>query len=220
VNPPDTQPLQGQSRYLAVTPQRLADLLADRIAGLPGIVRVAIDGPPCSAAHELAGSLVEPLRVLGRPTHLVRAETFWHDASLRLEYGREDVDSYLSWLDAGALRREVLDAAVDAGTILPSLRDPATNRSTHEAPQPVPPGAVVVVSGPLLLGLGLPFDLSVHLAVSPAARARRTLPEDAWTLPAFAHYDLAAAPAELADVVVRWDDPARPAVSLANGSKP
>jgi hypothetical protein len=199
---------------VAVTPERLTELLAARIADEPGIVRVAIDGPPCSPAHELAGSLAEPLRVLGRPTHLVRAETFWHDASLRLEYGREDVDSYLSWLDAGALRREVLDAAVNAGTILPSLRDPATNRSTHEAPQPVPPGAVVIVSGPLLLGLGLPFELTVHLAVSPAARVRRTDSADAWTLPAYDRYDAEVAPSELADVVVRWDDPVRPAVRM------
>jgi hypothetical protein len=199
---------------VAVTPERLTELLAARIADEPGIVRVAIDGPPCSPAHELAGSLAEPLRVLGRPTHLVRAETFWHDASLRLEYGREDVDSYLTWLDAGSLRREVLDAAVHTGSILPSLRDPAANRSTHEAARPVTPDAVVIVSGPLLLGLGLPFELTVHLAVSPAARVRRTDSADAWTLPAYDRYDAEVAPSELADVVVRWDDPVRPAVRM------
>lgn len=200
--------------YLPVAPERLTELLADRIAAVPGIVRVAIDGPPCSPAHELADSLVEPLRVLGRPTHLVRAESFWHDASLRLEYGREDVDSYRSWLDTGALRREVLDAAVHAGYILPSLRDPVTNRSTHETARTVGPDAVVIVSGPLLLGLGLPFELAVHLAVSPAARERRTASTDAWTLPAYDRYDAEVAPSELAEVVVRWDDPNRPAVSM------
>jgi hypothetical protein len=199
---------------VAVTPERLTELLAARIADEPGIVRVAIDGPPCSPAHELAGSLAEPLRVLGRPTHLVRAETFWHDASLRLEYGREDVDSYLTWLDAGSLRREVLDAAVHTGSILPSLRDPAANRSTHEAARLVTPDAVVIVSGPLLLGLGLPFELTVHLAVSPAARVRRTDSADAWTLPAYDRYDAEVAPSELAYVVVRWDDPVRPAVRM------
>jgi len=201
-------------RYLPVAPDRLSELLAERIAAPPGIVRVAIDGPPCAPAHDLADSLVEPLRVLGRPTHLVRAETFWHDASLRLEYGHEDVDSYLTWLDAGALRREVLTAAVSVGAILPSLRDPSTNRSTHATARPVPPDAIVIVSGPLLPGLGLPFDLGVHLAVSPAARARRTPAADAWTLPAYDRYDAEVAPSELADVVVRWDDPNRPAVSI------
>jgi hypothetical protein len=201
-------------RFSPVAPERLVQLLAERIAAAPGIVRVAIDGPPCAPAHDLAHSLVEPLRVLGRPAHLVGAETFWHDASLRLEYGREDVDSYLTWLDAVALKREVLDAAVHAGTILPSLRDPITNRSTHETARPVPPDAVVIVSGPLLLGLGLPFDLVVHLAVSPAARARRTPAAEAWTLPAYERYDAEVAPSELADVVVRWDDPNRPAASF------
>jgi hypothetical protein len=191
----------------------LSELLADRITALPGIVRVGIDGPPCADPHALAESLVEPLRVRGRPAQLVRAETFWRDASLRLEYGREDVDSYLTWLDAAALRREVLDAAVTSRTVLPSLRDPLTDRSTHAEPHPLAPNAVVIVSGPLLLGLGLPFELVAHLAVSPAARARRTAAEEAWTLPAFDRYDAEVAPAELADVVVRWDDPARPAVA-------
>jgi hypothetical protein len=218
VNPRDKQPLRGQSRYAAVTPARLSELLADRIVALPGLVRVAIDGPPSAAPPELAESLFEPLRVRGRPAHVVRAESFWRDASLRLEYGHEDADSYLGWLDAGALKREVLDAAVNGGTILPSLRDPATNRSTHESPRPVAPDAVVIVVGPLLLGLGLPFDLTVHVAVSPAARARRTAAADAWTLPAFDRYDAEVAPSEHADVVIRWDDPARPAVSSANGS--
>jgi hypothetical protein len=74
----------------------------------------------------------------------------------------------------------------------------------------VAPDAVVIVSGPLLLGLGLPFDL----AVSPAARERRTASTDAWTLPAYDRYDADVAPSELAEVVVRWDDPSRPAVSL------
>jgi hypothetical protein len=200
-------------RYLPVSPARLSELLADRVAALPGIVRVGIDGPPCAVPYALAESLVEPLCMRGRPAHLVRAETFWRDASLRLEYGREDVDSYLGWLDAQALRREVLDAAVTAGTILPSLRDPFTDRSTHAAPQDLAPTAAVIVSGPMLLGLGLPFELMVHLAVSPAARARRTAAEEAWTLPAFDRYDDEVAPAELADIVVRWDDPARPAVA-------
>ena len=200
--------------YRAISPTALADVLAERIDGLPGMVRVAIDGPPCAEPHALAAALTEPLRVLGRPAHLVRAETFWRDASVRLEYGREDVDSYLGWLDAGALRREVLDAAVSSGTVLASLRDPVTDRSTHESPRPIAPNAVVIVSGPLLLGIGLPFELAVHLAISPAARVRRTATEGAWTLPAFDRYDAGVAPSELADVVVRWDDPVRPALMV------
>lgn len=203
--------------FSAISPARLVDRLTDQIAGraatVAGIVRVAIDGPPCADPHVLADRLVEPLRARGRPVHTVRAETFWRDASVRLELGREDPDSYLDWLDAGALRREVLDAAVDDASYLPSLRDPDSNRATREPRCALEPDAVVVVSGPLLLGLGLPFELTVHLAVSPAARARRTPPEQAWTLPAFDRYDTEVGPAQLADVVIRYDDPDHPALA-------
>jgi hypothetical protein len=197
--------------YQALTRTALVERLATRIAAAPGLVRVAVDGPPCAEPHALTEALAEPLRAFGRPVHIVRAETFWRDASLRLEYGHEDVDAYLNWLDAGALRREVLDAAAATGTFLPSLRDPATDRSTRATPQPVAPEAALVVSGALLLGLGLPFELTVHLAISPAARARRTPAAEAWTLPAYERYDAEVRPSELADVVIRWDDPERPA---------
>jgi hypothetical protein len=142
---------------------------------------------------------------------------FWRDASVRLEHGREDPDSYPDWLDADALRREVLDAAVRTGTFLPSLRDPATNRSTRAPAQPLAATGVLIVSGSLLLGHGLPFDLTVHLAVSSAARARRTAAADAWTLPAFDRYDRDIRAADTADVVIRSDDPARPAIGRADG---
>ncbi len=200
-----------------VDPAVLAPLLADLIAGRPGTVRVAVDGPPCAGPAVLAADLVEPLRARGRPAALVDARTFWRDASLRLEYGREDVDSYLTWLDAGTLRREVLDPLGPGGrgTFLPSLRDPSTNRVTRAAPVRAQPGQVVVVCGALLLGAGLPFDLTVHLAMSSAARARRTPPAEAWTLPAFERYDAEADPVEHADVVIRVDDPRHPAVSVS-----
>ncbi len=150
------------------------------------------------------------MRVRGREALVVRADAFWRDASLRLEYGREDVESYYSgWLDTAALRREVLDTA---GPVLPSLRDPVTNRATRAAPVPLAPDGVVVLAGDLLLGQGLPFDLTVHLLVSPAARRRRTADDEQWTLPAWDRYDTEVDPAAQADVVVRYDDPAHPAL--------
>lgn len=172
-------------------------------------MRAAIDGPPCAQPELLADSLGAPLRVLGRPFAHVHASSFWRDASLRLEYGREDADGYLDWLDAGALRREVLDAR---GSYLPSLRDPVTNRATRAGREPLPDNAVIVVSGAFLLGLGLPFDCVVHLQMSPAARARHTPADQGWTLPAFERYDTEVAPVELADVVVKIDDLRHPAV--------
>lgn len=191
-----------------ISPDALPVRLAEWLASSDGTVRVAMDGPPCAGPSALADALTDPLRTLGRPLLHVRAEAFWRDASVRLEHGREDVESYLSWLDDGALRREVLSGS----TYLPSLRDPITNRATREAARPVPSDAVLVVSGALLLGLGLPFDKVVHLAMSPAARRRRTPDVEQWTLPAFDRYDAEARPAELADVVVKLDDPRHPAV--------
>jgi hypothetical protein len=195
-----------------VASDRLSALLAEHIDRRTGLVRVAIDGPPCSAPDVLADALQESIRTCGRQAAHIRAAGFWRDASVRLEFGREDPDAYLDWLDAGALRREVLDAAAQQHAYLPSLRDPNTNRSTRLAPQPLDANAVVVVSGTFLLGLGLPFDFVVHLALSPAARARRTPAAEAWTLAAFDRYDAEVGPEEVADVVVRWDDPMRPAV--------
>jgi hypothetical protein len=192
----------------------LADLVASR--PVPGVaLRVALDGATASEPTVLAHDLVVPLRERGRPVAVVTADSFWRDASLRLEYGREDPQSYLQWLDASALRREVLEPLGPGGTgrYLPSLRDPLTNRATRAPAVAARPGAVVIVAGPLLLGNDLPFDLTVHLALTPGALHRRTATDWAWTLDALASYEHAVAPAEIADVVVRTDDPLRLAVS-------
>jgi hypothetical protein len=177
-------------------------------------LRVGIDGPRCAQPASLAHILVTPLRALGRAADHVAAESFWRDASLRLEYGREDVDSFPDWLDAGALCREVLDplGPDGSGAYLPSLRDPVTNRATRAAASQAAPGAIVLVSGELLLGRGLPFDFTIHLSMSTAGRARRTDAEWQWTLPAFERYDTDVRPTELADVVIRVDDPRHPAI--------
>jgi hypothetical protein len=71
---------------------------------------------------------------------------------------------------------------------------------------------VVIVSGPLLLGAGLPFDVTVHLHMSAAALRRRTESEQQWTLPAFERYGEEVGPASFADVVVRMDDLRHPAL--------
>lgn len=198
--------------WTSLAPESVAGRLADWLDESPGRLRVAVDGPPTAAPDELAATLLDGLRTRGRPAAQVRAATFWRDASLRLEHGREDVESYLSWLDAGALRREVLDPMLASGSYLPSLRDPHSNRSTREAPVPAPDGLVLLVSGSLLLRHGLPFDRTIHLAVSPAARSRCTPDDDAWTLPAYDEYEATVRPAETADVVIKLDDPRHPAV--------
>lgn len=205
--------------YRPIDPDRLPDVIADELADLdpPGpALRVAIDGPRSAQPHMLADRLVEPLRLRGRVAVHISAELFWRDASLRFEHGRTDPDAFRDeWLDTAALRREVLDplGAGGSGRYLPSLRDPVTNRTTREPAGTASPGTVLLVSGELLLGLGLPFDRTVHLAVGRAARARRMPPEWAWTLPAFDAYDRDVDPVGQADVVIRLDDPAHPAIS-------
>lgn len=191
--------------WLTVAPQDLPAQIAGWLAGEDGVLRIAIDGAACLDPFGFAQSLIEPLNALGRPTAHVAASSFWHDASLRFEHAHEDVESYLSWLDADALRREVLDPAVAGGSYLPSLRDPVSNRSTREPARPVEARTVLLVSGELLLGHGLPFDRVIHLTAPPAARARHTSRSRAWTLPALDAYDSSVRPADLADVVIRTD---------------
>ncbi|MCV2488660.1 hypothetical protein OF117_04730 [Geodermatophilus sp. YIM 151500] len=100
------------------------------------------------------------------------------------------------------------------GTYLPVLWDLTRDRAARARRRPAPPAGVLLVAGALLQGVGLPFDVTVHLRVSPAARARRTSPERAWELPAFDRYDDEVAPADLADAVVLADSPDRPALVL------
>jgi hypothetical protein len=206
-------------RYQPIAPDRLPDelaavLLAADLAG-PAL-RVAVDGPLAADPGGMAEALREPVLAGGRPFLHIQASTFWRDASLRLEHGRHDRHAFSDdWLDAGALLREVLAplGPGGSGAYLPSLRDPATNRATRSPRQVAAVGTVVVVSGSLLLGRGLPFDVTIHLAMGTAARARRTDDDWAWTLPAFDEYDRDVDPVNTADVVVRLDDPRHPAVS-------
>jgi hypothetical protein len=176
---------------------------------------VAVDGAPAAGPDALAAALVDPLRALGRPVLHVRADDFLRPASVRLEHGRTNPDAYYEgWVDEAGLRREVLDPAGPdgSGRVLPSLWDAHADRASRAAYVTLPPGGVLLVSGAFLLGGGLPFDVTVHLELSPAALARRIDPALRWTLPAFARYADEVAPASFADVVVRADDPRHPAL--------
>lgn len=106
-----------------------------------------------------------------------------------------------------------------SGRYLPTLRDPATNRATRAAALDAPDRAILLLDGDLLLGAGLPSDVEIHLYQSAPARARRMserAPEWAWTLPALQRYDEEVAPAQIAHLVIRLDDPRHPAVRLGD----
>ncbi|MCW2776571.1 MAG: hypothetical protein JWN17_296 [Frankiales bacterium] len=159
-------------------------------------------------SRALADSLVDGLLAAGRPPVRVSAGDFLRPAGERLEHGREDAQDFRErWLDAGALRREVLEAD---GTWLPALWDAARDRSARAAVRPLPERAVVVVDGLFLLDHAFPADLVVHVALSAAALRRRGVPE--WQLEAFRDYDDEVRPGEACDVLVRAEDPQRPAV--------
>jgi hypothetical protein len=102
-----------------------------------------------------------------------------------------------------------------SGEYLPVLWDVERDRAARAPRQPAPDGGVLLVPGALLQGLGLAFDVVVHLRMSPAARRRRTPEERAWELPAFDRYDDEVDPVTLADAVVLADHPGRPALVLA-----
>ncbi|AEV86179.1 uridine kinase [Actinoplanes sp. SE50] len=200
----------------------LIDDLADRLAGRESDsrIRVAVDGADAADPARLADALVDPLRVRGRPAVRIDTRDFLRPASVRLEFGRANPDSfYAGWFDEAGLIREVLDPAGPGGSgrIVTRLWDAAVDRAAREPYRSLPDNAVVLVSGPLLLGSGLPFDFTVHLAVSPAALDRRTTSDDRWTLPAFVRYADEVAPETFADVVVRLDDPRHPALVTALG---
>jgi hypothetical protein len=197
----------------------LAALLAD-VPPLPSAAaaRVAVDGPDMAHPHRLAAAVADRLPALGRPAVVVAATGFYRPASLRLEHGRTDADArYTDWLDAGALTREVLDPVGPGGSgeYLPVLWDLDRDRAARARPRALPRPGVLLVTGALLQGVGLPFDVVVHLRTSPAARRRRTPAEQAWELPAFDRYEAEVDPAALADAVVLADHPERPALLLA-----
>jgi hypothetical protein len=208
-------------RLEAITWERLTGHLADQVLrttaddGSPWL-RIGVDGAPAARPGELAGRLAEALRVRGRRAVVVGTGGFLRPASLRFEYGREDPDTYYGdWFDTGALWREVFGPLEAGGTgrILPDLWDPGTDRATRSPHVVLPPGGVLLLAGPFLLGHWFPFDLTVHLRLSPGALERRTEASERWTLPAYARYEDEVGPADKADVLVRADDPRHPAWS-------
>jgi hypothetical protein len=200
-----------------MSPDAVVERIAAAAAALPaaGPVRVAIDGPPWSGL-DLVSDLPAALLARGRTAYVVDVRDFLRPASVRLERGRDDPDAfYEDWADLVSLRREVLEPAEAGGSrrILPTLWDAGRDRATRAGYVDLSPGGVVVVNGWFLLGGRLPFELTVHVALSPAARRRRVPPADAAReLPAWDRYDVEVRPVEAADIVVRADDPRHPAV--------
>lgn len=207
--------MRSSPRPLSV--EGVAAVVAERVVGLAldHPARIAIDGPPW-AGLDLATPVVEALRGWSRTVVVVSVADYLRPASLRLEHGRDDPDSFYSeWIDVGALEREVLAPTGPGGTrhVLPALWDAEVDRAARAGYRELPADGVVLVTGWFLLRGALPFDFTVHVALSARARARRVPPQDAGReLPAFDRYDEQVRPSDVADIVVRADDPRRPAV--------
>lgn len=199
--------------FQPLTPDELARRIArwiDRAGS--GWVRVGVDGDETVGAAELADRVAAAVNDLDRPTVRVSTRWWWRAASLRLEHGRQDVESRLTgWVDAGALSREVVDPLRPGGNgrHLTRLRDPERDRAVRDAYRQAPDGAVLLLDGPLLGTHDLDLDLRVKVGVSPG-RLRRVLPDDRqWEVDAFVEYDRNwPAP----EVVLSYDHPATPAV--------
>jgi hypothetical protein len=198
-----------------ISREALVSNLAERVLAYDARIRVAVDGAPTLDPGDLGAALTARLRDHGRFAIHVSMNDFLLPASQRYELGRTNPDGfYEGWRDLAGLKREVLDpSGVDGiGRVLPALWRTDIDRSARAAYVDVPPAGVVVVTGEFLLGAGLPFELEVHLDASAPALARRMPQDQAWTLPAYERYREEVMPATFADIVVRMEDPNRPAL--------
>jgi pantothenate kinase-related protein Tda10 len=200
-----------------ISPERLAERVADLVtAHAPDPwTRLAVDGAPGSGTSEVAAAVGEVLAGAGRPVLRISAGDFLRPRSLRLEHGREDPDVfYAEWLDLKGLRREVFDPLGPGGSgrVLPTLWNAERDRASRAEYVELPPGGVLIVEGTFLMGIGLPFDVEVHLWLSTGALKRRTPEAMAWTLPAYKRYDAEADPSRAASLTARMDDPRHPAL--------
>jgi hypothetical protein len=211
-------------RFVPLTPARLAADLAGWINDLEiARPRIGIDGPVEVGTAELADAVAAELPPLGRSAVRVSTNWWWRPASLRLEFGKTDVDMLLGgWVDNAALRRELLDPFGPSGTgrFLRRLRDPVTGRSIREDRVQAGRQDVLLLDGPFLQADPLPLDAVVHIQVSRATLARSLPADRQWWLAAFDRYQIDDQPAQKAAAIVAYDHPAAPAVSWAVGAGP
>lgn len=194
-------------------PDGLVALITERCLTVYGIVVAAIDAPDSAEPLPLAHAVCKSLRMSGRPCSVVSLRDYVRPASLRYERGRTDEIGYRTgWFDYEALRREVVGSARTHRRWLPRLWDADEDRSARCAREPAAEGQVLLVAGPMLLGRGLDFDLTVQLQVSENALRRWTPEELQWTVgPVVRH---SAETSDVPDILVRYNHPTRPAVSL------
>ena len=205
--------------FTPLTPDRLARDLADWIVDLPQQhPRVGIDGAAEIGAGELADAVAARLTEFGRPALRTSTDWWWRPASLRLELGRTDIDMLLGgWVDAAALRRELLDPLGPAGSGSYYSLAGSADRPVG-AGQPGGrgrPRAPCCWYGPFLLADRLPLDAVVHLQTTRPTLARALPANRQWWLDAFDRYRTDEQPADRAAAVIAYDHPKAPAIAWA-----
>jgi hypothetical protein len=197
--------------FTPTSPEGLVTLVTTRCLDVDGTVLVAIDAPDGARPELLANAVCVALRERGRPCDVVSLHDYVRPASLRFEHGRDDELSYRTlWFDYEALGREVLRSARTDGVWLPRLWDETADRSARCARVPIAARQVLLVTGPMLLGRGLDFDVTVALHLSDGALRRHTPADALWTVPALIRH--AAGVLDPPDLLVRYDHPPKPAV--------
>ena len=199
--------------YRPTTPAGLVEACVAVFAERPGRVVGGIEGADAAHPDRLADDVAAALRASGRPAAVVRVVDYIRPASVRMEFGRTDTESYrTAWFDYDALDREVVTALRDTGVWLPRLWDERTDRSPRDRPVSAAPDQVVIVAGPMLSGRGLDLSPTVTLTMSEAALRRTTPTDAAWTVDAVVDH---ARTAVEADVTVRYEHADRPAIRTA-----
>ncbi len=201
--------------FTPTSPDGLAALVTERCLAVDDIAVVAIDAPDAAHPIPLADAVCASLRERGRPCGVVSVHDYVRPASLRFEHGRDDELAYRTrWFDYDALRREVVQSVRTNRRWLPRLWDEARDRSARCARVPAADEQVILVTGPMLLGRDLGFDVTVQLHLSEAALRRHTPPDRHWTVDALLrrNADITEAP----DLLVRYDHPSKPAVRVSH----
>ena len=219
----------------AVLLDRLATLIAGVRLGHP--TRVALDGPDAAGKTTLADELAAVLRERGR--HVVRASVdgFHRPRAERYARGPDSPEGYYEdSFDHDALRRGLLEPLGPDGDLRfrRATFDHRTDSHVSEPASTAPVDAVLVFDGVFLQRRELRshFDLCVFVSVAFDETMRRALDRDAPLLgsreeverryqeryvPGQRLYFAAVRPRELADVVVRNDDPAAPVLERVRG---
>lgn len=194
------------------TPDGLVDECITRIRRIDGAGVVIVDGPAPARPDDLAETIARRLRAEGRAAGVVRTDDYLRPASLRFEYGRADPLTFRDgFVDHAAIDREVIAALHRHGRWLPRLWDAQRDRSFRDSTQAATADQIVLVGGPMLLGRGHDADVTIALRMSGAALRRHLPGDEHWTVdPRLEH----AAGAGPADIEVRYDHPARPAIAV------